>query len=118
MARNTATPAPGATEEREKSRRIGELRALWPFLKPRKLLILAALAALTFTASISLTLPLAVRRVVDNFRTGDLELLDRYFMAALGIALMMALGTGLRYALVTRLGERVGLYCHCGHFGG
>lgn len=107
MARNTATPAPGATEEREKSRRIGELRALWPFLKPRKLLILAALAALTFTASISLTLPLAVRRVVDNFRTGDLELLDRYFMAALGIALMMALGTGLRYALVTRLGERV-----------
>ena len=107
MARNTAAPAPGATEEREKSRRIGELRALWPFLKPRKLLILAALAALTFTASISLTLPLAVRRVVDNFRTGDLELLDRYFMAALGIALMMALGTGLRYALVTRLGERV-----------
>lgn len=107
MARNTATPAPGATEEREKSRRIGELRALWPFLKPRKLLILAALAALTFTASISLTLPLAVRRVVDNFRTGDLELLDQYFMAALGIALMMALGTGLRYALVTRLGERV-----------
>ena len=107
MARNTAAPAPGATEEREKSRRIGELRALWPFLKPRKLLILAALAALTFTASISLTLPLAVRRVVDNFRTGDLELLDQYFMAALGIALMMALGTGLRYALVTRLGERV-----------
>ena len=55
----------------------------------------------------SLTLPLAVRRVVDSFRLEQSALLDFYFMAALGIAALLAVGTGLRYALVTRLGERV-----------
>ena len=34
-------------------------------------------------------------------------MLNRYFMAALAIAGLLAIGTGLRYALVTRLGERV-----------
>ncbi|MEX0285468.1 MAG: ABC transporter transmembrane domain-containing protein [Paracoccaceae bacterium] len=95
------------SEERAKSKRVGALRSLWPFMRPHRWLILAALAALTFTAGISLTLPLAVRRVVDNFRSGDVELLDQYFVAALGIALLLAIGTGVRYALVTRLGERV-----------
>lgn len=102
-----AAPPPVTSEERAKSRRIGALQALWPFMRPHRWLIVAALCALTFTAAISLTLPLAVRRVVDNFRSGELDLLDQYFLAALGIALLLALGTGLRYALVTRLGERV-----------
>jgi len=99
--------APGKKDEREKSKRLGSLRALVPFLKPYRLLVLAAMAALIATAAISLTLPLAVRRVVDNFYTKDVTTLNLYFAAALGIALLLALGTGLRYALVTRLGERV-----------
>ncbi|WP_158966883.1 ABC transporter transmembrane domain-containing protein [Chachezhania sediminis] len=99
--------APGATEERERSKKVSSLRALWPFLKPYKALILGALGALVLTASVSLTLPLAVRRVVDNFRGTNAEMLDKYVLAALGIAGLLALGTGLRYALVTRLGERV-----------
>ncbi|MEP0563901.1 MAG: ABC transporter transmembrane domain-containing protein, partial [Paracoccaceae bacterium] len=45
--------------------------------------------------------------VVDGFETSASELLDSYFTAALGIALLLAIGTGLRYYLVTRLGERV-----------
>jgi ATP-binding cassette subfamily B protein len=49
---------------------------------------------------------LAVRRVVDGFQAGA-ELLDEYFAAALFIIALLALGTGLRYYLVTRLGERV-----------
>ncbi|MGC1497888.1 MAG: ABC transporter transmembrane domain-containing protein [Sulfitobacter sp.] len=106
MARPT-TLAPTQTEEREKSRNFGALRALVPFLWPYLPLMIAAIAALMLTAVISLTLPLAVRRVVDNFRTGDAELLDQYFIAALIIAALLAIGTGLRYALVTRLGERV-----------
>jgi ATP-binding cassette subfamily B protein len=70
------------------------------------MLLLAGLA-LVLTAGVSLVLPLAVRRVVDGFNTGDAALLDKYFGAALGIAALLALGTGLRYYLVTRLGERV-----------
>ena len=106
----TKTPppdVPGKTEEREKSKRIGALGALAPFVWPYRGLMFAALAALVATAVISLTLPLAVRRVVDNFDTENAYILDQYFAAALGIALLLAIGTGLRYALVTRLGERV-----------
>ena len=105
MARNQA--APTTEDERETSRDIGVLRALWPFMRPYRLLMFAATCALVLTAGLSLTLPLAVRRVVDNFRVSESALLNQYFLAALGIAGMLAVGTGLRYALVTRLGERV-----------
>ncbi len=93
--------------DREKSKDMGALSQLWPFLAPYKLLLLGALLALVLTASVSLILPLAVRRVVDNFGATDGAILDLYFTAALGVAGLLALGTGLRYALVTRLGERV-----------
>ncbi|MCV6584385.1 MAG: ABC transporter transmembrane domain-containing protein [Marinibacterium sp.] len=95
------------SEEREKSKSLGVLGALWPFMKPYRMLLAAATLALVATASLSLTLPLAVRRVVDSFRSGEAALLDQYFLAALGIAALLAIGTGLRFALVTRLGERV-----------
>ncbi len=96
-----------AREDREKSKRIGALAGLWPFMAPYKALIAAAIGALILTACVSLVLPLAVRRVVDGFETSAAELLDQYFAAALGIAGLLAVGTGLRYYLVTRLGERV-----------
>jgi ATP-binding cassette subfamily B protein len=105
-----ATPspvAPGANVEREKSKKIGVLGALWPYMRPYYLLMIAAICALVLTAMISLTLPLAVRRVIDNFNSADSAILDQYFLAAIGIAALLAVGTGLRYALVTRLGERV-----------
>ncbi|WP_170360444.1 ABC transporter transmembrane domain-containing protein [Ruegeria arenilitoris] len=100
-------PAPGASEERARSKKIGVLASLWPFMRPYRMLMAGATLALVLTASMTLALPLAVRRVVDNFRIEDGELLEWYFLAALGIAGVLAVGTGLRYALVTRLGERV-----------
>ncbi len=112
MARTSAASpannsAPRAQEERARSKKIGVLRSLWPFMKPYRLLMIGATLALILTASMTLTLPLAVRRVVDNFRIEDGDLLEWYFLAALGIAGILAVGTGIRYALVTRLGERV-----------
>ena len=104
---DTPTPPPSATEEREGSRKIGALRALLPFLRPYRLLMAGALTALIATAMISLALPLAVRRVVDTFNIGEEALLDQYFVAALAIAGLLAVGSALRYGLVTRLGERV-----------
>ena len=96
-----------ATDQREKAKKISGLSALWPFVLPYHLLMAAAIFALVLTAMISLALPLAVRRVIDNFGTADGTILDQYFLAAIAIAALLALGTGLRYALVTRLGERV-----------
>ncbi|MFW2587948.1 ABC transporter transmembrane domain-containing protein [Sagittula sp. SSi028] len=101
------TPADTTGDEREKSKNVGALRALWPFVRPYRGLMLAAIAALILTACTSLVLPMAVRRVVDNFNGTDGAMLDRYFGAALGVAAILAVGTALRYALVTRLGERV-----------
>jgi ATP-binding cassette, subfamily B, bacterial len=99
--------APNAEGERAKSKRIGALGALWPFLAPYRGLLTAAIVALILTAVVSLILPLAVRRVVDGFETSAESLLDNYFLAALAIALLFAVGSGTRYYLVTRLGERV-----------
>ncbi|GGG67500.1 ABC transporter [Salipiger pallidus] len=100
-------PATAIAEERGKSRKLGSLGALWPFMRPYRGMMFAALLALMATAAVSLALPLAVRRVVDNFSVEDGALLDRYFLAALAIAALLAVGTAMRYALVTRLGERV-----------
>jgi ATP-binding cassette, subfamily B, bacterial len=103
----TSPAVMNATDEREKSKKISGLSALWPFMLPYRLLMAAAIFALVLTAMISLALPLAVRRVIDNFGSADGAILDQYFLAAIAIAALLALGTGLRYALVTRLGERV-----------
>ncbi|MDF1854312.1 ABC transporter transmembrane domain-containing protein [Pseudooceanicola sp.] len=106
MARSP-TQSPDDARNRPKSRQVGTLTRLWPFLAPYRGQMFLALLALILTASVSLILPMAVRRVVDNFGGDATQLLDKYFAAALGFAALLALGTGLRYALVTRLGERV-----------
>lgn len=96
-----------AAAERAKSKRVGALRGLAPFIAPYRLMVVLAGLALIVTAGVSLVLPLAVRRVVDSFSDGNLVLLDQYFGAALGMAALLAAGTGVRYYFVTRLGERV-----------
>jgi len=105
---DTAPLATKASEqERKRSKNVRALTALWPFISPYRFLMFAALSALMMTAIVSLTLPVAVRRVVDNFGVKNDQLLNQYFLAAIGIVSLLALGTGLRYALVSRLGERV-----------
>ena len=52
------------TEQRAKSKKVGALRGLWPFLRPYRPMMITAGLALVLTASVSLILPLAVRRVI------------------------------------------------------
>ena len=106
MAR-TPNSAADETEERASSKQVGVLRALVPYFSPYKPLVILALIALTITASVSLVLPVAARRVIDGFVMGDVTLLNQYFLGAIIVAAIFALGTGLRYYVVTRLGERV-----------
>ena len=94
-------------EDRPSSKKIGVLRALIPYFVPYKFLVILALLALVITATVSLTLPVAARSVIDGFSDGNYTLLNQYFSVAVGIAAIFALGTGLRYYIVTRLGERV-----------
>ena len=96
-----------ASEERAKSKKVGALASLWPFVRPYRVMVVVAALALILTSTVSLVLPMAVRRVVDSFGAGNIALLDTYFGAFLAIAALLALGTGVRYYFVTRLGERV-----------
>ena len=73
MARRPQT----TSEDRAPSKRVGALAALWPFVRPYRATAALALVALTLTASISLILPLAVRRIVDGFQQGA-ALLDHH----------------------------------------
>ena len=98
---------PTANTERAGSKRIGALKSLFPYFAPYRWGVVLAAAALVLTAAVSLTLPLAARRVVDSFALGEMELLDRYFLAAILLAAIFAIGSAARYWLVTRLGERV-----------
>ena len=96
-----------AREARGKSKTIGPLKALGPFLAPYRLNVVLAVFALISTAGLSLILPLAVRRIIDGFAEKSDLLLNQYFAAAVGIAAALAIATALRFWLVTWLGERV-----------
>ncbi len=107
MSQTTPNSASDMTEDRAKSRDVAVLSALLPFFRPHRPLVIVAVVALLLTATVSLVLPVAARRVIDAFGSGDLALLDTYFLIAIGIGILFALSTGLRYYVVTRLGERV-----------
>ena len=94
-------------QERATSRKMGALAGLRPFLAPYRAMVVVAFLALVVTASVSLILPMAVRRVIDGFGAERAAMLDQYFAGAMAVALILALGTGVRYYFVTRLGERV-----------
>lgn len=101
------TDTSAALEARAKSKNMSALKGLWPFIRPYRGLLAVAMLALISTAAITLALPLAVRRVVDGFEAREMMLLNQYFAGAFGLAALLALGTGLRYYFVTRLGERL-----------
>ncbi len=86
---------------------VQPLRRLWPFLRAYRLRLVLAVLAMISTALLSLALPLMVRGIVDGFSATLPEAVDRHFQAALLLAVLLAVTTGFRYAMVTTLGERV-----------
>ncbi len=93
--------------DRAKSKSLGALRRLAPFVRPHRRLAYGAVAMLLLTTVLNLALPIAAGRVVNGFSAESEFLMDRYFLAAIGIAGALALATAARFYLVTRLGERV-----------
>ncbi len=84
------------------------LTGLWPFLKPYRWVLIAAAIALIFTAGLSLSLGQAVRLVVDDgFIAGSLEKLNQTLLLFFVVVILMAVGTFIRFYLVTWIGERV-----------
>ncbi len=84
------------------------LLPLLPYAARHRLWILAALLALTVASAATLTVPLAVRRMVDfGFADDGAGLIDRYFGAMLMVVGVLAVASATRYYLVMTLGERV-----------
>ncbi|MDF2116569.1 ABC transporter transmembrane domain-containing protein [Roseiarcaceae bacterium H3SJ34-1] len=87
------------------------LRALLPLI-PYALryrgLIAAALAALTVASAATLTVPVAVRGMIDHgFSAAGSDLISSYFLAMLAVVAVLAMASGARYYLVMIIGERV-----------
>ena len=83
------------------------LLRIWPFLRPRRPKLLLAVSAMFATSAISLAIPLTVRQIIDGFESASADVIDRFFLIALILAVLLAVATAFRYALVTGLGEEV-----------
>ena len=98
---------PEKKADRGKSDRVAPLSGLAPFLRPYRGTIAGVAVALVAASMFTLALPVAFRRVIDGFSADNAALIDRYFLALIGVAFALAAATALRFYLVSWLGERV-----------
>ena len=64
--------------------------------------------ALVVSALAMLSVPMAVRRMIDfGFSSGDGQFIDRYFLMLIGIGAVLAVASASRFYCVNWLGERV-----------
>jgi ATP-binding cassette, subfamily B, bacterial len=100
-----SAPRPATTERRVDLR---PLASLIPYIRRYRWRALSALAALVVAAATTLIVPIAIRRMIDfGFTARGVALIDSYFLVMIGVAAVLAVASGLRYYLVTTLGERV-----------
>ncbi len=97
-----------ATAEEERRRSLRPLRQLYPYLLRYRGLVAGAIVSLVVAAAMTLTLPLAVRRMIDHgFSNADTTFVANYFSMLVVIAGLLALASAFRYYFVITLGERV-----------
>ena len=100
--------APAATQSAVGLRRLKHLSILWQFVAPYRARIAAAAIALILAAACFLVIGQGLKRVVDmGFSQGDPSALNRALFALLGVIVVMATSTYIRFYLVSWLGERV-----------
>ncbi len=100
MSDTPAVPKPTSRQS------VNSLRGLLPFLTPHRRLVAAWLGALALSSAATLSLPVAVRHMIDQgFRAGGD--IDRWFFLMFAVAVVLAFATALRFYFVSLLGERV-----------
>ena len=94
--------------DRPKSRSLGPLRALVPYLRPYRGVLVLALLALLVAAAAMLALPIALRYLIDNgISSKNSDTINQYFIAFLAAAAIFGVFAALRFYLVSWIGERV-----------
>lgn len=95
-------------EDRPKARSFASLGQLRHYLTPYKWSILGAFIALCFTSGSVLGMGYGLRHMVDEgLGKGDPALLNQALFVMLGVVVLLAIATYVRYSLVTWVGERV-----------
>ncbi len=84
------------------------LRLAWALIRPYRARVAGAMAALVFTATVTLSLGQGLRMLVDQgFATGSQTLLNQSVALFFILVLALAAGTCARFYLVSWIGERV-----------
>ncbi len=99
MTETPAAPAPPL-------RRLGSLGTLWPFVRRHLGLFSAWLVALAISSAATLSLPPAVKQMIDHGFT-DSGNINRAFALLFAVAVVLALATAARFFFVSLLGEKV-----------
>jgi len=96
------------SNDRPKASSLKPLRALVPYIRPYKGTLILAMAALLLASAAQLTLPVAIRYLIDaGLLAEDASSIDKYFLGLFGVAMAFGLFSAFRFYLVTWLGERV-----------
>ncbi|WP_244631032.1 ABC transporter transmembrane domain-containing protein [Aureimonas sp. ME7] len=104
MAKRPVSEAGGGSSRRN----LKPLARLWPYALQHRGHVAAALFFLALASATTLSLPLAVRRVVDHgFNSPDTRFVDTYFGMLAILAVVLALASAGRYYFVITIGERV-----------
>jgi ATP-binding cassette, subfamily B, bacterial len=87
---------------------VRTLIALAPFLKPYKKQFLLAIFSLVLAAGATLAVPFSFRQIIDlGFGTDSSSQINTTFLTLFAVACLVAIGTSLRFYMVSWLGEKV-----------
>ncbi len=94
--------------DRPKAKSARPLRAIVPFIRPYLGRLILALLVLVAASAAVLSLPVALRYLIDfGLTSGDAATINRYFAIFLGVVALFASLGALRFYLIMWLGERV-----------
>ena len=94
--------------DRPRARSLRPLAALSPFMRPYRGRLAVALIALVVAAAAMLSLPVALRQLIDHgLATQSSSTVNRYFVGFLAAAVAFGAFAALRFYYVTWIGERV-----------
>ncbi|MDJ0613594.1 MAG: ABC transporter transmembrane domain-containing protein [Rhizobiaceae bacterium] len=95
-------------QDNKRDRSLQPLSKLLPYISRYKAQVILAIFFLLLAAVTTLTLPMAVRRVIDHgFSDSNPELVNSYFTVLILIGLVLAVASSCRYYFVIWLGERI-----------
>jgi len=105
---SSVSPLTDSASLKANNNKVSILLELIQFIRPYQGRVLAALAALLFTASVMLSVGQGVRMLIDEgFAQQSIEQLQHAVLFILSITVLIAGGTFARFYLVSWLGERV-----------